>query len=155
MIELEVNNDERIAKQLGKAIQGLTNRSPLMQKLAGTMLSVVQQNFVESGRPKWAGLAYREGKPLIDSGNLQNSIQAKHNHDEAIVGTNVLYAALHHFGGTIKPKKVNYLKFKIGERFVQVKSVTIPARPFLTLTEQDKADLVADMQDYFRSLLSQ
>ena len=55
----------------------------------------------------------------------------------ATVGTNEPYAAIHQFGG------------KAGRG----RKVDIPARPFLALTPQDKADILEDIQDYFQRLI--
>lgn len=44
----------------------------------------------------------------------------------------VLYALIHELGGTITPKKARALKFQLPDgSFRIVKSVTIPARPYL------------------------
>ena len=43
----------------------------------------------------------------------------------------VVYAAIHEFGGIIKPKHGNYLKFKIGDQWKTVKQVVIPPRSYL------------------------
>ena len=49
----------------------------------------------------------------------------------AEIGTNVIYGAVHEYGGIILPKKGNYLKFKTGGGWVSVKKVTMPKRPFI------------------------
>ena len=41
------------------------------------------------------------------------------------------YAAVQEFGARIQARRAQYLKFKVEGRWVQVKRVTIPARPFL------------------------
>ena len=48
-----------------------------------------------------------------------------------LVGTHVIYAAIHEFGGTITAKNKPFLVFKVDDQWVRVKSVTIPARPYL------------------------
>jgi HK97 gp10 family phage protein len=53
------------------------------------------------------------------------------------IGTNIIYARIHELGGTIKAKKGQYLKFFIKGKFIQVKQVTIPARPYLTPAIED------------------
>jgi len=68
-------------------------------------------------------------KGLVDSGALKNSIQVSFNGIEIQVSTNVVYAAIHEYGGTISAKG-GLLKFFIGGRMVQVASVYIPARPY-------------------------
>lgn len=138
MIEIQLTNTEQVAKILDEIVKHTQHRTPLMRKLAGSMESAVSTNFNESGRPKWLGLKYRQGKPLIDKENLMESITSHYDNNVALVGTNVVYAAIHHFGG------------KAGRG----KKTSIPARPFMTLTPQDEADLLEGVQDYFRSLIA-
>jgi len=59
-----------------------------------------------------------------------------------MVGTNVVYAAIHQFGG------------KAGRG----RKVTIPARPFLKLTDEDLEKILQTVEEYLkisRSLLNQ
>jgi hypothetical protein len=137
MIEIEINNAQEIAIVLERLAQATTHRTPLMRSIAGTMESAVLQNFDVGGRPKWLGLKYRQGTPLVDTENLMGSITSAYTNDEAIVGTNEPYAAIHQFGG------------KAGRG----RKVDIPARPFLALTPQDEADILEDIQDYFQRLI--
>lgn len=63
------------------------------------------------------------------------------------VGTNKVYAAIHQFGGTIVPKRADFLAFRLGGRLVFARKVTIPARPFLGISAADRGkilDIVAD-----------
>lgn len=99
MIEIKVNNADEISQALKNLAKGLRFRKSLMNTLAGTMQSAVDQNFAEGGRPKWLGVKHRDGTPLTDSGHLKNSIRSKTSNDSAIVGTNVKYAAIHQYGG--------------------------------------------------------
>jgi phage gpG-like protein len=103
---------------------------------------------------------------LIRTRNLSRSIHqevAESTNERAAVdvGTNVEYAAIHEFGGTIQPKKSKYLAIPVGTyrgspqkyadlklrktaggnlvmvdgggtvQYVLKKSVTVPARPYL------------------------
>lgn len=66
-------------------------------------------------------------------GHLRGSISAKPYGDKkVIVGTNVIYAPIHEFGGEIRPKSKPYLTFKIGGQWVRVKSVKIKPKPYMT-----------------------
>ena len=137
MIEIEINNAQEVAALLERLAHATTHRAPLMRSIAGTMESAVLQNFEVGGRPKWLGLKYRQGTPFVDTENLMGSITSAYTNDEAIVGTNEPYAAIHQFGG------------KAGRG----RKVDIPARPFLALTPQDEADILEDIQDYFQRLI--
>lgn len=137
MIEIEINNVQQIASILDKLANAAQDRTPLMRSIAGTMESAVLQNFDIGGRPKWLGLKYRQGTPLVDTENLMNSITSYYDNDSTEVGTNEPYAAIHQFGG------------KAGRG----RKVDIPARPFLVLTPQDEDDILEDVQAYFRSVV--
>ena len=137
MIEIEVNNAQQIGAILDKLAHAAQDRAPLMRSIAGTMESAVLQNFDVGGRPKWLGLKYRQGTPLVDTENLMNSITSYYDNDSAEVGTNEPYAAIHQFGG------------KAGRG----RKVDIPARPYLVLTPQDEEDILEDVQAYFRSVM--
>ena len=133
MIEIEINNAQKIAYILNKLANAAQDRTPLMRSIAGTMESAVLQNFDVGGRPKWLGLKYRQGTPLVDTENLMNSITSYYDNNVEEVGTNEPYAAIHQFGG------------KAGRG----RKVDIPARPFLVLTPQDEDDILEDVQAYF------
>lgn len=137
MIEIEINNAQEVAIVLERLAQATTHRTPLMRSIAGTMESAVLQNFDVGGRPKWLGLKYRQGTPLVDTENLMGSITSDYTNDTAVVGTNEPYAAIHQFGG------------KAGRG----RKATIPARPFLKLTPEDESDIMEDIQAYFQRLI--
>lgn len=139
MIEIKIDNLFVVQNQIDRLGAGVDdNRFLLMKRLAGTMHHAVRQNFRQGGRPKWLGLQYRNGKPLVDTGALRDSVNQAYDNDNAIVGTNMVYAAIHHFGGMAGRNR----------------KVRIPARPFLILTNEDKQDLMDDVQDYFRNLIA-
>ncbi|AXP61473.1 phage virion morphogenesis protein [Haemophilus influenzae] len=140
MIEIEIENAENISRLLGKVAEKTQNRQDLMADLAETMRLAVDKNFEMEGRPDWLGLARpnKSGKILQGkSRDLRSKIITKSDNSEAIVGSNKVYAAIHQFGG------------KAGRN----KRAEIPKRPFLTLTEEDKEDLLDDVQSYFQRLI--
>lgn len=137
MIEIELNNAERIAGILQKLSQATKKRAPLMRRIAGTMEAGVLQNFNDGGRPPWQGLKYREGDPLVNTRSLMKSITSEYDNNQAMVGTGKPYAAIHQFGG------------KAGRN----KKVEIPARPFLLLTPEEEDDILEDIQDYFQKII--
>ena len=49
------------------------------------------------------------GPTLADTGTLMNSITYVKRGNKVIVGSNLKYARIHQFGGTIKPKNAKYL----------------------------------------------
>lgn len=47
------------------------------------------------------------------------------------LGSNIVYARIHEFGGIIRAHGSGYLRFPIGDSWVSVKQVRIPPRPYL------------------------
>ena len=115
MIEIKVDTDH-LEQSLTKLSQRLVHRRPLMQRLAGVMHNAVDENFEAEGRPKWLGIKHRQGRVLRDSGALQNSISERSDDDTAMVGTNLAYAAIHQFGGVIRPRHARYLAIPLNEK---------------------------------------
>jgi len=61
------------------------------------------------------------------------------------------YANVHQFGAVIKPKSPEkHLRFFSGPDKVFAKSVTIPARPFLGFTAQDKEETLDVLDGFLR-----
>lgn len=137
LIEIELNNAEQIARALEKLSRAVKDRTPLMERIAGAMEAGVLQNFKVGGRPPWQGLKYRDGNPLMNTKNLMSSITSEYDNDQAMVGTDKSYAAIHQFGG------------KAGRG----RKVDIPARPFLLLTPEEEDDILEDIQDYFQKII--
>ncbi len=131
MIEIKIE-DKEIKDMLNTLLYRLNDMSPVMMEVSEDMRDAVEENFEQEGRPKWKALSpktieqrrkkgYWPGNILIQEGNLVRSIEASHSKDEAVVGTNLKYAAIHQFGGMAGRKH----------------KVKIPARPYLKLTDSD------------------
>lgn len=96
------------------------------------------QRWKPSLRAQMAG-----GKTLTQDGHLSGSISSAYRKDHAVWGVNRIYAAIHQFGGTIRPKSAGALKFAIpGGGFAVVKAVRMPARPFLGVNDDDRDDIL-------------
>ncbi len=87
------------------------------------------------------------------SGSLAQIVYQLAGDDEVEVGSNMVYAAIHQFGGTIKPKNGAALVFSMGGRTIHAKSVAVPARPFLGISKQDEAEILAIVEDFFAEAL--
>jgi phage virion morphogenesis protein len=130
-----------------KGIDGLALRlarrpsdmSEAMTEIAGIMRDAVVENFDKEGRPEtWTPLAEATVKdrreqgfgpehPILKrTGTLLDSVQESSDDREAVVSTNLRYAALQHFGGEAG----------------RGKKVKIPPRPFLVLTPEDEDEIV-------------
>lgn len=83
------------------------------------------------------------GRTLTQDGHLSGSLSARHGRDFAEWGVNRSYDAIHQFGGVIRPKTAKALRFQVaGGGFAVVQSVTMPARPYLGLSDDDRSDVL-------------
>jgi phage gpG-like protein len=67
-----------------------------------------------------------------------------------VVGTNAPYAGVHQRGATIRAKPGKRLAFRIGRATIFARSVTIPARPFLGVSQEDREEIVEIFRDHIR-----
>lgn len=104
--------------------------------------------------------AQREGGvTLTKSSRLKTSIKSQGSAEGFAVGTNTIYARTHQLGEdgrkiTIKAKTSRGLTFKIGDKWIRKKQVTvkikIPKRPFLGLSDEDQKEIRATIEDALR-----
>lgn len=128
----------------------------LLESLARLMREQIRERLAAGG-PSPSGAAWapnKEGrKPVLyRSGALYESIDYAVAGNQAVVGSGKPYAAIHQFGGTIVPKKADRLAFRIGNRQIFAKKVTMPARPYVGLSGEDRAELVRAAALYIRRL---
>lgn len=110
-IEVQVT-DAKARSALQKAVAVLEDPTPLMAGISVELLAQVERSFELEG-PGWQKLrpstirsrAKRgkwPGKIMQVSNALARSYVPFHNRDEAGIGSNLAYAAIHHFGGKIQ-----------------------------------------------------
>ena len=158
-------------------------KAALMREVAGIMLDEVEENFEAQGRPRWLELksvnlaragysrtktgkwAYlkRNNRPsymiLHDTGRLASSITQQFDANSASVGTNVVYAAIHQFGGrtkphVIRPKNAKALATPYGPRkSVNHPGSEIPARPFLTISPAGEGKILRAGEAYLAGVI--
>lgn len=144
-IEIKIDNKEVLSKLLELAKRGESLR-PLMKNIAGIMATATEDNFKEEGRPdKWVELSdatikYRKkirkypGMILQVSGQLASSVNTFYDNDSALIGSNLDYAAIHQLGGQAGRNK----------------KVEIPARPYLTLTDDNFKEILKETEKYLK-----
>ncbi len=88
------------------------------------------------------------GQTLVDRARLLSSLTHNASAKGVEWGTNVVYAGIHQFGGKIKAKTAKGLAFRVGGKFVRVKSVTMPARPYLGVSTADAGEIEAIVSDW-------
>ena len=116
-----------------------TDTAPIMRGIAHILQRRIQNSFDSKKSPfgqPWKPSQYG----LVHHGHL-SQFSTSANAYSASVYNSVVYAAIHQFGGTIKPKNGKYLTFKgKNSRFVRVKQVVIPARPYLPINALGQLD---------------
>ncbi|MDO5650778.1 MAG: phage virion morphogenesis protein [Moraxella sp.] len=139
-------DDSQAQSTLAQLLRNATNSRVIMQSLAAELETMTADNFENEafGGTAWVRKAFGGGKTLTNTGELRDSITSSSTARTAKIGTNVEYARIHHFGGTIQAKNKPYLTFKTPNGFARVKSVTLPARPFLPISPTGELQTGAD-----------
>lgn len=149
---------KKFNKQLHKLVN--FNFTGLHKEIGEFLTESTKDRFKSEEGPegkKWEP-SYRAqssgGKTLTKNATLKNSITYRESSKNVDVGTNIIYAAVHQKGKKIKAKDANYLKFKVGDTWVQKKSVEIPARPFLGISDEDRKEIQNIIKDRIDGHLS-
>lgn len=141
-IEIKIDN-KKVEKALLEIAQKTSNLRPLMKNIAGIMADSTEENFKEEGRPKWKDLSEKTktarkktghypGQILQVSGQLALSVTTQYDDSSAVIGSNKIYAAIHQLGGQAGKNK----------------KTTIPARPYLKLTDDDFDEIISIVEKY-------
>ena len=144
-IEIKLDNKE-VESRLLDWVKRSENLRPLMKNIAGIMADSTEENFKEEGRPKWKDLSEKTktarkktghypGQILQVSGQLALSVTTQYDDSSAVIGSNKVYATIHQLGGQAGKNK----------------KITIPARPYLSLTDDDFEDIIETIEHYIDS----
>ena len=142
-------------KVMAGAVKKMVNKKLLMATIGETLVSGTIKRFADEEDPqgqKWKKsrrAAEEGGQTLTETARLRKSIDYAATPDKVMVGSNVTYARIHQFGGTIKPKKGKFLKFngKDGNP-VFVKEVNMPARPYIGISTADMKEVRATIAEF-------
>ena len=143
-IEIKIDN-QKVEKALLEIAQKTSNLRPLMKNIAGIMADSTEENFKEEGRPKWKDLSEKTktarkktghypGQILQVSGQLALSVTTQYDDTSAVIGSNKVYAAIHQLGGQAGRNK----------------KTTIPARPYLSLTNEEYEEILSLVENYLK-----
>jgi len=110
-----------ISPELTKMAKRFSNRRPILKVMGASLVSVSQEAF---RNPSFK-------QPLMGSGALRRALRVGAVTNNAVtVSVDRVYAAIHQYGGKIVAKGKS-LHFMMGGKDVFVKSVVIPARPYM------------------------
>jgi phage virion morphogenesis protein len=150
------------AAELADTIEGMAaimrRPQPVMEKV-GEALTFSTLERQRAGRAPdggaWPKLnpsyaAAKSGTEMLrESGRLM-SLSRRVRGNTVVVGTNAPWANVHQRGATIRPKKGKRLAFSLGRISVFARSVTIPARPFLGVSAEDRDEIRAILRDHIQ-----
>lgn len=133
-----------LGKTLFNAVRNLADRQVLLEGVGEMLVTSTKQRFEDEAGPD--GTAWKQsqraqaegGKTLTKSAVLKRSIDYKATSDAVMVGagSNLKYARIHQLGG------------KAG------RGVTLPARPYLGLSDEDRADVQELVADFIADALT-
>lgn len=141
-IEIKLDN-KAVEEALLEVAQKASDLRPLMKNIAGIMADSTEENFKVEGRPKWKNLSEKTktarkktghypGQILQVSGQLALSVTTQYDDSSAVIGSNKVYAAIHQLGGLAGKNK----------------KTTIPARPYLKLTDDNFDEIISIVEKY-------
>lgn len=150
-------DDAALRAAVARVLKLMRDPAPLLRQIGAGIVDATHGRFASGtdpdGKP-WAPLqpAYAALKTnsqiLVERHGLYDSIHFRVDGHRVLIGSAKVYAAIHQFGGTIKPKNAKALVFMLGGRMVRAHSVFIPARPYLGMGAADieAVELATQMQ---------
>jgi phage virion morphogenesis protein len=148
-----------VKRRLGEVTRAMAAPRSLMNAIGAVLESSSRKRFRTNQAPD--GTAWKPsiraneegGRTLFDKGHLSASITHEADDHAVQVGTNLIYALIHQIGGIITAKGGGMLKFEIpGIGWRQVPQVTIPARPYLGVSESDRTEIEAQIEHFAEGL---
>ena len=150
----------KLEQSISDTMGRMTDLSGAWDVVGEVVLGAVEDRFQAQGEPTgWPGLkdGTKEGRRvgsaaaraagkgpqmLQDTGRLKSSITAEkgsgyyeeRSSDELVIGTNVVYAAIHNFGGQAGRNR----------------ATTIPQREFTNMLPEDVDEIAATIDDYIK-----
>ncbi|HHT7856356.1 phage virion morphogenesis protein [Pasteurella multocida] len=157
-IELDIKELSRV---LDKAIARLSRPKLMFAEMGEELLAIHFARFTAQKAPdgtSWVPLQdwYRESKKknadkiLTLDGHLSGTLRYQASDSGVVFGSDRPYAAIHQFGGTITAKNAKALNVQ-GR---PVKSVTMPARPWLGLSADDEQRLLEIARKHLKNELN-
>ena len=153
-VRMELTGAEEALRFLGDAAAKAEKPRELYDEIGAALVASTQHRFEEEEDPEgnpWPDSLRKSlfgGRTLTVSSRLVGSITHEPSDEGVAVGTNVIYAAIHQFGGTIKAKTPISSFTEGGLRFkspsgawVRKDEVTMPRRAFLGIDEDDEAEI--------------
>lgn len=173
-LSIDLKDDELALAVLGNLVARLDDPTPAYEDVGQALITSTHhrwdQGISPSGSPWPKSLRVKKygGSTLKLSARLYRSISANASRTGVEIGTNVVYAAIHQLGGTIdQDARDQVLHFKVNKRTgtwrfaratkkatlaqkrrIGAHTVTMPARPFIGLDQDDPRTIATIFQNY-------
>jgi phage gpG-like protein len=173
LMRVELTDQDVALAELGDLISRTGNPTPLFENIGLSLVTSTQHRF-DTGTgvdgspwPPSLRVIARGGKTLVLSGRLYRSVSFQASATGVEIGTNVIYAAIHQFGGSINQSARNQtLHFKTNKRTgqqrfskakgathskevtIDARAVQMPARPFIGLDDDDDRAILRIGESY-------
>ncbi len=154
MIEIEFN-DDTLTPALTRVAAALGDMTPVMQDIGELWLASTQDRVLRGETPegqqfaprspvtlaRYAELGFSFGQPLNRSGEMRSQLSTEAGPDHVRIGSNAIQAAVMQFGAA---------KGAFGRtaRGGSIPWGDIPARPFLGISEDDRTDFLAELEEW-------
>lgn len=160
MSSVSINLFDQLSPALQRAIEAAGDLSAPMAKISVDWLQTTRDRFALQFDP--AGIPWKPRRDpdnrnplLVKSGDLRNQLDNDSGADFAEVGVlqtggPAEYAAIHNFGGVVRPKKGKALRTPFGV-FAQI---VIPKRQFIGASDADQANAVAVLTTHLQAALN-
>jgi phage gpG-like protein len=132
------------------------NFTGMHKEIGEAMVSSTRKRFKDEKGPdgkSWPKSIRAEeegGQTLTDTAHLKNSVTSKASAEGVAWGTNHKTASTHQ-GKDGRPVKIRAkgkaLKFRVGGKWAVKKTVTIPARPFIGISDADSKEIDGIIKD--------
>ncbi len=152
---LETKGLESVLSKLQNA--SALNKHELMDGL-GRLGQQQTKKRIEIEKTTPAGAAWpktRDGRGalFVTGTHLARSIDYSSGESEARWGSGWIGARVHQFGATIVPKNAKALVFMAGGQKLFRKKATIPARPYVGLSEANKTEMISTAETFLGKVL--
>ncbi|MFN7400563.1 MAG: phage virion morphogenesis protein [Sandaracinobacter sp.] len=147
-IRFTITKDELTAG-INRALAASSDFSDPMRAIASMLENGVRERFEDGedpqGKPWVPSQRAREqgGRTLVDTAALLSSIASASDAFSAVVGTNLVYAAIHQFGGQIRGRQSRSSQNVPKPR-------AMPARPFLGFGPYEVGEIETILGDHLR-----
>jgi phage virion morphogenesis protein len=153
-VRMELTGADAALAALGDAAARLEHPRPLYDEVGAMLVVSTQMRFEREEDPDgnpWpmsVRAVMQGGRTMTDTARLVQSLTHIASDAGVEVGTNVVYAAVHQTGGTIRARASAGLRFRVNGSWVAKQEVTLPKRAFLGLDEDDEKEIAAIAGDW-------